>query len=38
MHWYPSCDICVNDIDSFMWNDNKDKDFISYTLNACYLL
>ena len=38
MHWYPCCDICVNDIDSFMWNDNKDKDFISYTINASYLL
>ena len=35
---YISCNICINDIDSFMWNDNKDKDYISYTLNAAYLL
>jgi len=38
LQWYPLCSVCVNDVDSFMWNSNQDKDFISYTIKNAYWL
>eukprot|EP01083_Nonionella_stella_P097875 275171_1 len=38
LNWRVTCCICLNDIDSFMWSDHINKDFITYTLNGAYLL
>merc|ERR1711879_916837 len=35
--WFLNCSVCVNDIESFMWNLENDKDYISYTVLAAYI-
>ena len=32
-----SAGVCVNDVESFMWNDDNDKDFITYTLDSALI-
>ena len=38
IEWTVSCSVCVNDVESFMWNGDNDKDFITYTVDSAYIL